>query len=114
MQHIVGIWKFSTLAIKLTDKVFIRAMHTNKQTTSAEDAIILFIYIITRQLVNLIDNQIPTTEIEITDTKIDSSNTHIGNDTLKTLRKFCFYIVVNLSHLIFVKIILATKIQKKM
>ena len=57
-------------------------MHTNQQTTFAEDAFVVFIDIIARKGIYLFYYEIPSPQIEITNAEVHTFYTHIGNDTL--------------------------------
>ena len=75
-------------------------MHTDKQSgdTNLRIAIGFFFDIISRKLIYLVYNQIPTAQVKIAYAEIDTFNAGIGYDVLKTLCELQVYIVEYSSH----------------
>ena len=66
----------------LFDQLQSGALHSNKQTTSTENIVIVFENERARKGIYFIDNHFPSTQIEITNAKIDSLYLGIRNDAL--------------------------------
>ena len=77
-------------------------MHAYQQTTASEFLFIILIDIITWNLVDLVYDQFPTTQIEVTHTKVHTLDTYVGDNILKTLHEFSFDVIVNSSHCLIV------------
>ena len=84
--------------IKLSNEVFIRAMHAYQQSASAKLSVIVFIHVVTFQLVYLIDNKVPTAQVEVTHAEINALYAHVGNNALKSVGESGFEVVIDTSH----------------
>lgn len=73
-------------------------MHTNQEPAGAEYLLIIFIDVISRELVNLVNNKIPSTKIKIAHAKVNALYSYAGDNAPQTFRELHLDIVVYLGH----------------
>ena len=74
-------------------------MHTNEQTTTTKFLLVVFIYIVAWDLVNMVYYQLPSTQIKVTHAKVHTLDTYICNNVLQTLHELRFNVIVNSCHI---------------
>lgn len=97
LAHIIAVWQLLS-RIQPTDKLLVGLVHANEQATITELLLITFIDVVSRQVVDLIYHEVPTTKIEIADTEIHTFHTYIRDNVLQALCEFSFNVVVNPGH----------------
>ena len=57
-------------------------MHTYQQATATELLLVALVNVVARNLVYLVDHQLPAAKIKIPHTEVHTLHTHIGDDIL--------------------------------
>ena len=73
-------------------------MHADEQTADSQFAVIILIYIVARECFYMVDNQIPASKIEISNTTINAFDSNITDNPLQTISELDFDVVVYPCH----------------
>ena len=67
--------------IKLSDQFLRRAVHPDKEAAGAESLFIIFIDVVARKIINLVNYKIPSTKVEISHAKVHALHPNAGDNT---------------------------------
>ena len=94
----IGCIRNNLVGVELSYQLLVRLMHTNQQTAMSEHLLVVLIDILSRNLIYLIDNQIPATQVKVAYAEIHTLDTVICDEVLQALHKLRLDIVVNPCH----------------
>jgi len=73
-------------------------VHADKKPAYAELFLVVLVNVISRELVNLVNNKIPSPKVKIAHAKVNALYSYAGNNAPQTFRELYLDIVVYLGH----------------
>ena len=101
LDHIVIVKPLATSAINLLHKFIIGAVHTDKQPTVTILtllAISALIDISAFKTVNVVNDALPTTKIEVAHTEVNTLDKRIVHHLLESVLELVVYIIIDICH----------------